>query len=394
MESKRELGELLVLMVGAHRSFRTLRGSVRIWHHTERSHEAYMRDNARAGGLSMVSISAAGEDSTPPPVELEDRARLWLARPDRLREETVSTWSGEPVESLLVQVGDTWWSFDPGSGAMTNGGSPNHGHGTRLNRVMLDPAEIVASRELEIDGHAVHAGRAAIRVVSHPSVRDSFLSDPGGVGAGCEQELLVDAERGILLRLVNLLDGEPFSIVEFLEVAFDEAVADELFVFEPPPGEAVHDTRDGMRGHRGPIPLHEAAGRAPFAVFVPAEVPAEWRMRVYLSDEDDRRRWPAAVHIHYSNEMATLNVNVNEQAAGDEGLPHTAPDGSDWRVEHLESGDLRLWEPAEGERGMPRIAMLDIGGTRVQISTDDLDAEGITRFAASLAHAPTEPPAI
>jgi hypothetical protein len=92
--------------------------------------------------------------------------------------------------------------------------------------------------------------------------------------------------------------------------------------------------------------------------------------------------------------MATLNVNVNEQDAGDGGLPAAAPDGSDWRVEQLGSGELRLWDPTEAGRGMPRIAMLELAGTRIQISTDDLDAEAIARLAASLTPAPTEPPAI
>jgi outer membrane lipoprotein-sorting protein len=394
METQPELGELLVLMVGAHRSFRTLRASARMWHHAERSHEAFTRDNIRHGGTSMVQIAMSDADSTPPPAEMEDTVKVWLARPDRLREEAVTTWSGEPVESLLVQVGDTWWSFDPGAGAMTNGSSPNHRHGSRLSRAILDPAELVASRDLEIVGHSVHAGRRAVRVLSRPSVRDPFLSDPGGIGGAWDHELLVDAERGILLRIVSLLDGEPFMIAEFLEIAFDEELPDELFVFEPPPGEQVRDVRDGMRGHLGPISLHEAAGRVPFPVFVPAEVPVEWRMRAYVSEEDERRRWPAALHIHYSDEMGTLNVNVNEQDAGDGGLPASAPDGSDWRVEHLENGELRLWEPGEAERGMPRIAMLELAGTRIQISTDDLDAVAIAKLAASLTPAPTEPPAI
>jgi outer membrane lipoprotein-sorting protein len=394
MHEERELGELLVLMVGAHRSFQTLRASARMWHHTERSHEAFTRENTRIGGGSLVSIAMTGEDAAPTPVEMDDRVELWLARPDRLREETVSTWSGEPVESLLVQVGDTWWWFDPSAGAMTNGSSPNHQHGGRLNRVMLDPADLVASRELEIAGRTQHAGRPAIHVLSRPRIRDQFLPDPGGFGGAWEQDLLVDAERGILLRLVNLLDGEPFAIVEFLEIEFDEEIADELFVFVSPPGEEVRDARDGMRVDLGPIPLHEAAGRVPFPVFVPAEVPAEWRLRAYVSDEDERRRWPTALHIHYSNEIGTLNVNVNEQDAGDGGLPATAPDGSAWRVEHLESGELLVWEPTEAERGMPRVAMLELAGTRIRISTDDLDAEAIAKLAASLIPAPTDPPGV
>jgi outer membrane lipoprotein-sorting protein len=395
METERELGELLVLMVGAHRSFRSLRAEVRTWHHLERSHEASMRQQERRGGrgsLSMASVS--GENAEPPPDEMEDHLRIWLERPDRLREESVSAYLGKRVESTLVQVGDTWWAFHTDMGAQTNGGSSEIQYGSRLQRAMLDPAELFSWREFEIVGRTVHAGRPAICVAAHPSPRDVFLAEPHGGFDACPQELVVDAERGILLRSVSLLDGEPFAIVEFLSIAFDEEIPDEIFVFEPPPGEEVRDAREAMLGHLGPVPLHEAAQRAPFAVLVPAAVPADWRMHVYFSEEDERRRWPAAVHIHYVDDMARVNINVNEHAAGDEGLPPTAPDGGEWRVEELENGELRLWEPSEPERGMPRLAITEVAGTRIQISTNDLAFEEIIELAASLVPAPTDPPAI
>lgn len=94
--------------------------------------------------------------------------------------------------------------------------------------------------------------------------------------------------------------------------------------------------------------LHQAVERAGFGIYIPARVPDGWRMRVYYSEEDERRRW---------------------------------------------HGPLSIWEPDEGERGMPRIAMLEIAGTRIQISTDDLDADAIARLAASLVPAPADPPA-
>jgi predicted NBD/HSP70 family sugar kinase len=46
------------------------------------------------------------------------------------------------------------------------------------------------------------------------------------------------------------------------------------------------------------------------------------------------------------------------------------------------------------ERGMPRIGVIEIGGTRVQISTGDLGLEAIAELAAGLVPAPEEPPAV
>jgi len=60
-------------------------------------------------------------------------------------------------------------------------------------------------------------------------------------------------------------------------------------------------------------------------------------------------------------------------------------------LRHTGHGPLRLWEPEEAKRGMPRIAMSEIAGTRIQISTDDLDADAIARLAESLVAAPATP---
>jgi hypothetical protein len=74
-------------------------------------------------------------------------------------------------------------------------------------------------------------------------------------------------------------------------------------------------------------------------------------------------------------------------------MPLRAPDGSDWHIEQLEAAELRLWEPSELERGMPRMALTEIGGTRIQISTGDLDLDEIAGLAERLIPAPAEPPA-
>lgn len=388
------LGELLILMVNAHRSFRTLRGEVRTWSHSERQHEAFMRAHAAriASGSSAV-IALSGDGSEPEPVEWEHLLRVWLAPPDRLREELVMARGGASSVSTVVHVGDTWWSYDADGGAQTNAGSRTSQVGVHFQRALIDPSRLLASRALEIGGYAVHAGRRAIRVRVTPSPPETFAWDHGAPHGEWPQELLVDAERGIVLRCVSLLDGEPFAIAEFLSVAFDETFPEDTFVFEPPPGEEVRDVREALDGHLGRMPLHQAVARAGFGIYIPARVPDDWRMHVYYSEEDERRRWPAVVHIHYTNESATINVNLNLHAARDMDIPSAAPDGSLWRVEHTEHGPLSIWEPGERERGMPRIAMLEIAGTRIQISTDDLDADAIARLAASLVPAPADPPA-
>jgi hypothetical protein len=380
-------------MQGAHRSFRTLRGELRFWNHARRHYEAFQR---QYGDHALeIGLVSTGEGSDEPiPVETEDRARIWLARPDRLREELTSGHGDRATVSTLVHVGATWWSYNPGSGAMTNDGDPGSQHGSRLQRALVDPAELLPWRELEIAGPAVHAGRPVIRVTSRPSPRDTFLPDVRGISGEWPEEYLVDAERGILLRIATFIDGEPFAVAEFTSVAFDEEIDEELFRFVLPPGEELRNARDGIDSDLGVMPLHEAAQAAPFGVYVPASVPDDWHMRVHFIVANERHGWPAGVSIHYVDAMSRVNVSVNEHDAGDGGLPETAPNGDAWRVEGLANGELRLWEPSDMERGMPRIGVIEIGGTRVQISTGDLGLEAIAELAAGLVPAPEEPPAV
>jgi outer membrane lipoprotein-sorting protein len=392
-----DLGDLLVLMAGAHRSFRTLRAELRLWRHHERAHAAYMqRHGEQSGGVSMVSFGYSPSDEEPhepPASETDERLRLWLARPDRLREESSLTFGGRHVERLLVRVGEAWWSFDEVSGAQTNGGSPNHQHGASLDGTVLDPAQLLSESSFEILGTTMHAGREAIRVRSTPSPRDPVLREAGYPGCW-PQELLVDAERGVLLRATSLFEGEPFSSTEFVSVAFDEELADELFVFVPPAGEEVRDASSAMQQRHRTLPLHEAARRAPFTVYVPASIPAGWQMRVYSQDADARQGWPASVNVHYADAIGRLNLNISEQAAGEAGLPATTPDGGEWRLDRLAVGEVRLWEPSADMGEMPCIALADIAGTRVQITTGDLSLDALAELASGLVPAPTEPPSL
>ncbi len=390
MENSPELGALLVLLVNAHRSFATLRGELRTWRHNERSHAAWTWERERSTNTSsQISLAFTGDaDATPVPLESEERTRVWLERPDRLREE----WTDGADASTLVRVGATWWSLGP-HGAMTNNGSPNMGHGSRVDRPLLDPAELLSWRDLELAGRTEHLGREAIRVLSHASPRAAFL-DQGGFHHGhWPQELLVDAERGVLLRLVSLLDDEPFAISEFTSIAFDEDIPDDVFVFEAPPGVEVHDASERM-SRAQILPLDEVARLAPFSVFAFDAVPADWTMTAHLVRPDGVYNWPASVAIHYSDAMSRLNINVSEQAAGGDWLPQTAPDGGDWQIRALGSGELRLWEPSEPQRGLPRLALAEIDGTRIQISTGDLTLDALAELAGRLAPAPTEPPAL
>jgi hypothetical protein len=90
--------------------------------------------------------------------------------------------------------------------------------------------------------------------------------------------LLVDRERGVVLRVAALFEGEEFWVSEFEELVFDEAFPLETFVFEPPPGEEIRGPDIGMHE---PMTIEEAAQRVPFPVFYVPELPeGRWDLHV------------------------------------------------------------------------------------------------------------------
>ncbi len=89
------------------------------------------------------------------------------------------------------------------------------------------------------------------------------------VGAD-EYRLLVERERGVVLRAAALLEGEEFWASEFEELVFDEELPRETFVFEPPPGVEIRGPDLGL--HES-VTIEEAARRVSFPVFYIPELP-------------------------------------------------------------------------------------------------------------------------
>src|SRR5439155_6024346 len=86
--------------------------------------------------------------------------------------------------------------------------------------------------------------RVSIRVEDWAMV--SMVSET--VWEADENELIVDAETGVVLRAASLLDGRAFRIVEVFDVSFDQPIDPSLFVLHPPPGTTFGDPPPRMLG--------------------------------------------------------------------------------------------------------------------------------------------------
>ncbi len=92
---------------------------------------------------------------------------------------------------------------------------------------MLDPVTIIPELWLEPLGRETHAGRGAIHVSGLPRKEMEHDISPAVMWLGADAySLLVDADRGVLLRCTALLDGAAFAGMEVLSVAFDEALSE------------------------------------------------------------------------------------------------------------------------------------------------------------------------
>jgi hypothetical protein len=117
---------------------------------------------------------------------------------------------------------------------------------------------------------------------------------PGGAS---ELELVADAERGVLLRLEARVEGGPFLVIELVEVHFDEVFADDVFVFQPPPGEEVRPHGE-LPAMPEAMSLEEAARRAPFTVLAPRRLPAGWGVNAIHVAGRDRPPTKPSVMLH------------------------------------------------------------------------------------------------
>ena len=86
--------------------------------------------------------------------------------------------------------------------------------------------------DLRVEGETEWAGRGAIRLLGVPPAGEwDDRDDPDPLAWGADEyELLVDAERGVILRHANRLEGTEFYVLEMEEVHFDERFAEEVFL--------------------------------------------------------------------------------------------------------------------------------------------------------------------
>lgn len=303
--------------------------------------------------------------SYPPlPEELEWRARVWAASPDRVRVEYQR-------DADFVPVGTRVSSINGDRDSVVEDNPIQH---------LLDPSGLIGV----LDFHSVRkiqiGARPAYLVSATPRLVDRRQQGAlHRLALGADHHVLsIDAQRGVVMRAEAQLNGYTFALTELSQIAYDQQLPEDVF------------SRSWLSQSRIPITetvsLEEAARRAPFTLMVPSRAPTGAVLLVRL-----RRSvgvTPFSVTLFYHPWSAGHSVRMTQSVVGG-----TSGADLDWQKVQREGKTLWVSEPEAVMDVLQRHVKTVSDGTIVKI-TSKLDTTMLIAIALSLVPATTWPPTI
>jgi hypothetical protein len=140
---------------------------------------------------------------------IEATTRLWAARPHRLRWETTFTVDGmDERTSVGVKDRELFWQHLGDGEIHTNEGLEDKSTVTTAEELLLDPSALLGSYRFEVRGATSLLDRAGCSVAG--SRRFGAHAHAFGHFSD-ELAFVVDEQRGVLLRVAAVVDGEELS---------------------------------------------------------------------------------------------------------------------------------------------------------------------------------------
>ena len=169
---------------------------------------------------------------------------------------------------------------------------------------LLDPSEFLVGFALEPAGGVSRRPPGEARTCPPHRADPRSLRARAGIDEG---ELLLDAERGLVLRRAELVDGQEAFVREVERIAYDETLPPDTFVFALPPGASA-------RGRAEPqvTTVDAAAALASFRLFKLDPVPPEWRVQAVYVAATERPTLPDSVTLLYSRSDGGERLQIRE----------------------------------------------------------------------------------
>lgn len=373
-----ELGDLLELLHESGR-FTTVRAEFRTWRHRARLREA-LRAYAKGSGAGVYGAVESDEQLPEVDVTID---RLWLDPPKARLE------SGD--EHLVVKDGESWWRWHESWGSQTNVGADERVSTSVGDQFMplLRPAVLSGALVWSPLGDGERDERPTVRASARPRPSSGDNDDHlrwalHAFGAGADEyQLELDRATGIVLRVEARLAGEPFQVIEVVDLGVDEAIPPETFVFEAPDGEEP-EPLDPMR-HRFAMAISDIVEAASFVVLVPAKVPPSWRLDSHYMPARERPPMAEGVTLFYRSDDATGSLTIGQSRPAN--ADHELLQGDGWEDFERDGVAFKL-RPRTRSWRQPQL-YIEREGTAAMLISDTLTNDELIELALSLRPAGT-----
>lgn len=242
-----ELRNLLTLLYTARDNFTSIEVAWTYWYNPEKMNAVMQRWASEQPPGSVTSLEiASGDETQATPQTWQFSRNLWWRKPDCWREDDKSDTPGHVSRSTTILCGGRWFSFIWPLNWLHTNVSPSEQEFPSSWRVIrdektpdiedriegipiVDPALLLGMHQLHIVEETTHAGRDAVRVRAVYR-RGANLSLDGMFWSRADKyHLLVDKERGVLLRYAAVFEGEEFAVALVDRIVFDEPIPDAIF---------------------------------------------------------------------------------------------------------------------------------------------------------------------
>lgn len=244
------LKDLLELLYTAHRRFFSVQVGWQYWYRLDLMNAAgrKWRNQHSPGSVNVLRAESIGD--TQNMNELRVNWRVSWQKPSYWRDEQQIEGHGV---ALRVICGERWWSFSSSDLVLytnvdfeqkrtfnaTRQEKLPESHFIHIEDVvqdvpLIDPSFLLASHDLQLLDSTHHAEREAWRVRAVYRRGKELGRDAMFWGSADAYELLVDKERGILLRYAAIINQQEFAVASVDQIIFDETIPESVFSFTPP----------------------------------------------------------------------------------------------------------------------------------------------------------------